>query len=1268
MSTISGGSGNDTLTGTSGNDVITGASGNDILSGGAGNDDIYGGPAGTPTYTSVSNGEEVTRTTGQNYYSWTAANGSHATIKLDAGSGNANGSHATIKLDAEGDNAKHGDGATDYVKVGSTNTTGTLTLKGFDYGTDKIVLPEAYTNVTTSITHHSTSTFNAQFTVTYANGHTQNFNLEMNGAGPITAANVFTTTEPYLADDDSMSGGNDSDTFYESDHFGHDTIVGGEAGTDHDTIDMSAVTTGVSVTYTGSGAGTIIGGNDSLTFSEIESLVLTSGADTLAGGNDSIGIEVYGGAGNDSLIGGTGNDSIYAGDGDDTFGSATAAGSDLAYGGTGNDVFLGGAGADTAYGDTGNDRMEGAGGADQLYGGDGNDTIIGGAGADLLDGGRGTDVADYSGSGAGVTVNLGTGAGSGGDAAGDTLTRIENLTGSGYNDSLTGDAGANVLDGGAGNDTLAGGGGADSLIGGSGTDTADYSASGAGVAVNLGTGTGTGGDAAGDTLTGIEVVVGSSYADQLTASTGGSTLYGGDGSDTLTGGAGADVFYGGLGTDYFYGLGGNDTMYGGADTDVFAVGNGSGVDAVVGGETGYDYDLLYLNSTAGGVNVTFTSNEAGNFSYGSGGSGTFSEIENITGSTYADSMDASAATVSTNLNGGAGNDTLTGGSGNDLVYGGADNDLLYGGAGDDTVQGDAGNDVMYGGAGNDWVLAVSGNDTGYGGAGDDYMASGTEATWMEGGAGNDTVFGGYYASTLYGGDGNDIVAGGNGGGDSIFGGLGNDNLSGGAGSDTLNGGAGADYIDGGTGTDTADYGDSNAAVSIDLGAGTASGGDAAGDTLVAVENLTGSAYGDSLSGDAGANVLSGAAGNDTLIGGAGDDQLYGGDGNDSVAGDAGNDQLSGNNGDDRMHGGAGDDSVWGDAGNDTLYGGTGNDTLDGGGGNDLLHGDSGNDSLLGGAGNDTLDGGTGNDDLTGGTGADRYAFETQSGHDTIHDFDLSDSDHDGLTADQLDVSELVDANGDPIKAFDVNIIGDGHGNSVLQFPGGAQVTIIGLTPTEAAAPGMLHSMGIPCFAGGTRILTPEGARRVEDIAVGDLVMTAAGSAQPVLWHGQRHMTHEALQDQPNLRPIRLQAGHFGARVDLTLSPQHAVLVAGSLIRARHLAEWGRGARVARGMREVTYHHLLLPRHALIQAEGCWTESFYPGRMALAGLTRSDRLTLAKVILRRQDSVGKGFVDTLCAAYGPRCQPVLSGQEAKSWLISAHHPGYSSRKVDQHAAQ
>src|SRR6185437_12898238 len=127
----------------------------------------------------------------------------------------------------------------------------------------------------------------------------------------------------------------------------------------------------------------------------------------------------------------------------------------------------------------------------------------------------------------GVTVNLTTGSGSGGDAAGDSLIGIEGLIGSAVTDVLIGDANANTLIGNAGDDTLQGGAGADSLDGGAGTaDFADYSGSSAGVPVTLSTGSGSGGDAAGDTITGIEGLFGSAFADVLTGDGNANTLIG----------------------------------------------------------------------------------------------------------------------------------------------------------------------------------------------------------------------------------------------------------------------------------------------------------------------------------------------------------------------------------------------------------------------------------------------------------------------------------------------------------------------------------------------------------------------------------------------------------------------------------------------------------------------------------------------------------------------------------------------------------------------
>ncbi len=114
-------------------------------------------------------------------------------------------------------------------------------------------------------------------------------------------------------------------------------------------------------------------------------------------------------------------------------------------------VINGTSGADTLVGTTGADELYGFAGNDSLDGGAGNDLLDGGAGADVLNGGAGTDTVTYAKSTAGVTVNLVTGTGVGGDAQGDTLTGIEGVVGSAFNDTFTAQTSGHSLVGGQGN-------------------------------------------------------------------------------------------------------------------------------------------------------------------------------------------------------------------------------------------------------------------------------------------------------------------------------------------------------------------------------------------------------------------------------------------------------------------------------------------------------------------------------------------------------------------------------------------------------------------------------------------------------------------------------------------------------------------------------------------------------------------------------------------------------------------------------------------------
>jgi Calcineurin-like phosphoesterase/RTX calcium-binding nonapeptide repeat (4 copies) len=136
-------------------------------------------------------------------------------------------------------------------------------------------------------------------------------------------------------------------------------------------------------------------------------------------------------------------------------------------GSDGNDAITGGNLNDTINGEAGTDTLAGGAGDDTLDAGIIADTLIGGAGNDLLDGGSNNDTVDYAAAGA-VTVNLALGTASG--DGNDTLSNVENVIGSDFDDTITGNTLVNVLTGGGGNDMLLGGAGNDTLTGGAGID------------------------------------------------------------------------------------------------------------------------------------------------------------------------------------------------------------------------------------------------------------------------------------------------------------------------------------------------------------------------------------------------------------------------------------------------------------------------------------------------------------------------------------------------------------------------------------------------------------------------------------------------------------------------------------------------------------------------------------------------------------------------------------------------------------------------------
>ena len=691
---------------------------------------------------------------------------------------------------------------------------------------------------------------------------------------------------------------------------------------------------------------------------------------TLGGLNDGNDF-LWGGDGSDTLYGGGGNDQLFGGD----IGPIGSIDQPLD-------------GADILHGGDGADLLRGASGDDQLFGDDGNDNLRGDLGNDTIDGGAGWDTVWYRFDDAGVTSGVTLDASSFGSAVTftmsdgrggtDTLSNVESLqiTGSAFNDvfsgsefaistpggfanSISGLGGNDVilgaddndfLDGGDGNDRVIGFGGNDVLNGGAGTDyitgglgddaidggdgidragylTTDPAIGGATVSLMISGPQDTGQGI--DTLTGIENLSGSPFADNLTGDDNANWLWGGGSTingvvqstnnDTLNGMGGDDILYVGFG---------NHSIDGGTEND----------------------SLRFTENGAPEGNLTINLNQQDGTAQNTGqGNWTLLGIENVFG--------------------GGGNDQLTGDGNANVLGGDAGNDQLSGAGGDDTLYGDGQiyGDAAFtvgivpdtGAAGNDNLTGGNGSDTIYGGGGNDQLIGGTN-----GGASAQPLDG---ADTLYGEAGNDLLRGGNG----------DDLLSGGDGDDNLRGDLGNDTIDGGDGRDFVSYRFDDASVTSGvtfnastIGNGTVVISDGRGgtDTVSNIESvgISGSAFNDILTGSQFATSTPTSIAN-VISGNDGNDQLYGG----NFA-----DQLNGGNGDDYVEGRDGDDFLTGDAGNDTIYAGGGIDNVDGGIGDDLIRGGAGDDIIVGGDGDDNISGETGNDTIDGGAGRDfiTYAF------------------------------------------------------------------------------------------------------------------------------------------------------------------------------------------------------------------------------------------------------------------------------------------------------
>jgi Ca2+-binding RTX toxin-like protein len=991
----------DSLTGSSGNDYLRGQGGSDMLDGGAGNDWVL--------YSADPSSVTINLQTGQATDGWNGAAGLLALGGTDTLKNieNAEGSDFNDSITgSDGDNQLVGRAGNDSLLGGGGRDTldGGLGNDTLDGGTitDTLNLDDL------NIASYASAT--GAVVVNLDTG------TSSGAAGNDVLRNINMVIGSTAAD--TLTGSNRTEfaELFEG-GAGDDTIDG--LGGNFDVALYMYATAAVTVNLaTGIATGNSTGKD---TLRNIEAVFGSSYSDSLTGGsNSSMTSELFrGDGGNDTIDGGSGYDWAFYDTGATgvvvTLGDTVDGSASDGQGGT--DVLRSIEGVrGSAFGDTltGSNRTD----ATELF--------EGREGNDVIDGKGGLDTAWYKNSRSGVDVDLSQGkAIKDGYGTSDTLTNIENVYGSrDFNDLIKGNAGDNRLEGNGGNDTLMGGAGEDFIIGGTGNDSIDggtnvspyfydwasYEAATGAVQLNLRSGQSSGADGI-DTLTGIEAVSGSSFADTLIGDANTNIFLGNRGNDTIDGGDGFDVVdyslasgsvtvsllsnssTGADGEDTFIRIEGiqgsknNDTLTGDANDNW--IGGNAGADSLVGGA---GIDTANYHRATGGVTVNLATGRAN----GADGNDTLDGFENIAGSLfYADS-----------LTGNDGNNWIEGNGGNDTLVGAGGNDTLLGGDGQDYVEGGLGDDVLDGGAndtvlGFDWVgyqnaagavqvnlstglaTGADGNDTltsfdaAAGGGFADSLTGDANMNVLRGNGGDDTLDGGagfdhadysratgsvtvsLVSNTSSGFDGADTLISIEG----IRGGQAGDKLTGDAKDNWIRGNGGDDTLDGGAGIDTADYYLATGGVTVSLGNGTSSGADGS-DTLAGFENVRGSfLYDDSLVGDSGNNKIEGMGGNDTLIGGAGQDFLIGGTGDDSIDGGTNDTSL----GSDWAGYEAASGAVQVNLSSGRAAGADGNDTLAGieavagSAFADTLTGDTNNNVLRGNGGNDTIDGGTGFD-------------------------------------------------------------------------------------------------------------------------------------------------------------------------------------------------------------------------------------------------------------------------------------------------------------------
>ena len=185
-------------------------------------------------------------------------------------------------------------------------------------------------------------------------------------------------------------------------------------------------------------------------------------------------------------------------------------------------------------------------------------------------------------------------------------------------------------------------------------------------------------------------------------------------------------------------------------------------------------------------------------------------------------------------------------------------------------------------------------------------------------------------------------------------------------------------------------------------------------------------------------------------------------------------------------------------------------------------------------------------------------------------------------------------------------------------------------------------------ATGTMIAVMDGEKPVEDLQIGDLVRTKDNGYQPVRWVASRVLGLSALNADPSLRPIRIQANALGAQKpgrDLIVSQQHCVLIDDwrcellfgedeILAPAKALLN-DATITIDRTSEEVTYYHFMFDGHEIVYSNGVETESFHPAFGGFDALDADKRAEMLKLFPQLENDMD---------AFGPRARGTLRNHE------------------------